>query len=95
MKSTRLILAGLVTTSSVSAYAESKVSLSPSARSYEMVVEGNIAEKLFNTIDANPRRVDSPEGTWLNKSARGIVCGQNLKSRRFACSFNIDETGVL
>lgn len=66
------------------------VELHSASRSIEIVIDGPAAEKLFNTLEAREFRVDP----WRNKNARGILCGQNLNTKEFSCSLNVDEDGI-
>lgn len=85
-----LVGSGSVAFAKVRPVATGTVELHSAARSYEVVIEGEPAETLFNTLDASTTQV----GQWLNKNSRGIVCGQNLGTKAFACSLSVDENGV-
>ncbi len=86
-----LISSAPIAFASESVVATGTVEVLNAARSYEVVIEGAAAEELFETLDSKETQV----GEWLNKSARGIICGKNLESKKFACSLNIDGSGVL
>lgn len=85
-----LIVSGSFALASERPVAVGTVELHNAARSYEVVIDGPAAEKLFNTLNARETRV----GQWLNKNASGIICGQNLNTKKFACSLGVDENGV-
>lgn len=76
--------------SSESPVAVGVASVFNSAKSYEIVIDGSAAQKLYETLDVTAR----PVGTWLNKNSRGIVCGQNSRTSEYSCSISVDEAGV-
>lgn len=81
---------------SSSPLANGEATLYNSTASYELVLDGKIAEKLYNTLDVAPEKpVKSPTGEWINKVADGITCGQNTKTKNFSCSLSVDESGIL
>lgn len=61
-----------------------------SARSYELVIDGPIARQIFETLEASEIQVDQ----WRNKKGSGIVCGENVNTRKYSCSILVDENGV-
>ncbi|HVJ63993.1 MAG TPA: hypothetical protein VM901_01925 [Bdellovibrionota bacterium] len=59
-------------------------------RAYEVTIDGDVAEKLYDSLDIKT----SPVDPWINKVARGIVCGKNTKTEKYACSLSVDNTGI-
>ena len=85
-----LLISSCFASAEVSLIAVGKVELYSNARSYELVIEGSAAEMLYNTLNVDTNQV----GQWLNKNSRGIICGQNLNTKKIACSLEVDESGV-
>lgn len=97
MKFTKLIVLGLICASPL-ALAKSTVDAYPQKShdgdGYEVVIDGDVAEKLFMLLEAPVLEVGSSDGDWLNKNAKGVLCGQNQKTKEYFCSLYVDKAGV-
>jgi len=89
-----IVLFSSLSFAEVQPQAQSEAKLYNTARSYEVVLEGDVAKKLYDVLDTSTRAVNSSDGGWINKNAKGIDCGQNQKTRKYFCTVNVDENGV-
>lgn len=94
MKSTLAFLlvlsAGQLAFAKLRPLAVGTVELYQAARSYEVVIDGDAAAKIFQTLDAPENIVKE----WRNKSARGMTCGENMRTKKYSCSLQVDRDGV-
>lgn len=61
---------------------------------YEVVMDGEVARKLFFLLEAPVREVETSDGRWQNKKADGILCGLNEGTGDYFCSLYVDRKGV-
>lgn len=67
------------------------VSLYNGAAAYEVVIDGEAAEKIFKTLDSEIHQV----GDWTNKRGNSITCGQERTTKKYWCTLTVNERGVL
>lgn len=70
--------------------ATGEVSVFNAARSYEVSLEGKAAQKPYEAMRASVR----VNRDWTIKYGNGLTCGKSTKGE-YACSFNIDQDGLL
>jgi hypothetical protein len=61
---------------------------------YEIVIDGDVAKKIFLLLEVPASEVETSDGKWLNKKADRILCGQNQKTKTYSCSVSADRTGI-
>lgn len=75
--------------------AKGSVEMFNAPASFLIVIDGDAAKRLYRTLDVAPSWIKGLDNEgWLNKNGKGIVCGQSLKSKKYYCSFNVNEQGV-
>jgi hypothetical protein len=94
----KLIFTSFLSILSFSSFAQSQVSASAThhhaGAAYEVVVNGDVAKKLYDLIESRISRVQDGSVVWLNKTAAGIVCGKVQNRNQYVCSTVVDETGI-
>lgn len=97
MKFTKLIVLGLICASPL-AFAESSVDAYPQKShdgdGYEVVIDGEVAKKIFMLMEVPLMEVETSDGTWLNKRGDRILCGRNQTTKTYSCSVYVDRTGI-
>lgn len=69
-----------------------QASLFTAPQAYQVVIEGEAALRLYEALRREPKLDQG--GMWVNKTASGIVCGQNTRNKAYACTISVDQNGV-